>query len=955
MDPRSPSAVSQDPSPGSIDARGANGPRPLPGNRRFDPTQPIKQFLASGDYASGLGAQPGGVARAGTSPLALAPLNLGDMGNPATRVTVPGVAEAYLRDLYPGLAAFDTQNTPHQGNSVIEHTRLGLANLAEAGLSTPQKKLLRLAWLFHDVGKLANGRDPNHQDLSVPGAIAALSQYRLTPPQMETVQVLIGNHHAIGDLMRGEATRRQPGGAPLTVEDVARACGTAENARLLVRMWETDVRAVPGFADKEFGAPALGIPLSRNWADVGQQVGSRIASAVDDLVRRGAMQPLPAALAVATAAPDVSVVRALPSSPAASALPATALADLGRDRDGHPLPPPARSLTEPFPDARTALALPVLQDLGGSTHAMKVGSPGGSAGGTAYVRKEGGAGRGGAADTQRHVREEIATDGIYAALGVRVAPSIGIVDPATSKVIKFSKFLTGRSYNSLGAGTAELRDVRKQLAGQFVADAFLGNWDVIGDARENVLVGDDGVAYRIDNGGGMRHRAQGDLKTRGQFNAGVMDLWSMREQRGPRANTPVYEVFKSLKPAELATQAEALVASYRGNREAVVAAVAGAHDPGALQATLDSRIDSLAEYARQVRHYRQAGRTDAFIEEKTEAYQKALADGRPLDSPVPSPAPGQPSQAPPPEASSGGPSGGVARTRADLRPPGIAHGEYVQRTRNLPFGEPIPYESNMEVPGAVYAEAKTNPGLNYARAFGMSCDGATGDVVTVYHGAGAGRGSAGRNVRQAILAGGMRPGGTNYFGLGLYCVVNGADYVPNDFGGAGIIRGEYHAGRTCTANYAFHTLVPQWKRDYPEDAATITDESHQKCAAALAYGYSTLRDDYSAGNNAGTYTAGMLVCLDPARFRIMSIQERASRVGAPAQPMTVPLSRAAPGRAARAATTFAAWPDHHVRTSAGDPGYIPIEPGSQNRTTDSVAGHPVLATVIPRLAPGYTE
>jgi len=188
FDPRNPSAVSVDPQPAV-----PNGV-PLPGNRRFNPAQPIKQFVTAGDYAAGLGAQPGGVAsaRTGVSPLSLAPLNLGDMGPPATRITTPGVAEAYLRTLYPGLAAYDTQNGPHNGNSVIDHTLLGIRNIAEAGLSTPQKKLLRLAWLFHDAGKLANGRDPNHQDLSVPVAIDALATYGLSDSDMQTVQMLIG-------------------------------------------------------------------------------------------------------------------------------------------------------------------------------------------------------------------------------------------------------------------------------------------------------------------------------------------------------------------------------------------------------------------------------------------------------------------------------------------------------------------------------------------------------------------------------------------------------------------------------------------------------------------------------------------------------------------------------------------------------------------------------------------
>jgi hypothetical protein len=99
----------------------------------------------------------------------------------------------------------------------------------------------------------------------------------------------------------------------------------------------------------------------------------------------------------------------------------------------------------------------------------------------------------------------------------------------------------------------------------------------------------------------------------------------------------------------------------------------------------------------------------------------------------------------------------------------------------------------------------------------------------------------------------------------------------------------------------------------------------------------------------------MLVCLDPGRFRIMSIGERDRQGYHIAAPLTVPASRATPDRASRPETTFAAWPSHHVRTAPGDPGYIPIEPGATSRAMDAVAGHPVLATVVPRLAPGYTE
>lgn len=45
----------------------------------------------------------------------------------------------------------------------------------------------------------------------------------------------------------------------------------------------------------------------------------------------------------------------------------------------------------------------------------------------------------------------------------------------------------------------------------FVADAYLANWDVFGLNWDNIVRGKDGM-YRIDNGGTLTFRAQGDAK-----------------------------------------------------------------------------------------------------------------------------------------------------------------------------------------------------------------------------------------------------------------------------------------------------------------------------------------------------------------------------------------------------------------------------------------------------------
>jgi len=54
--------------------------------------------------------------------------------------------------------------------------------------------------------------------------------------------------------------------------------------------------------------------------------------------------------------------------------------------------------------------------------------------------------------------------------------------------------------------------VVNKLKENFVADAILGNWDVVGLSKDNVMLGKDGKTYRIDNGGSLRYRAQGGLK-----------------------------------------------------------------------------------------------------------------------------------------------------------------------------------------------------------------------------------------------------------------------------------------------------------------------------------------------------------------------------------------------------------------------------------------------------------
>ena len=84
-------------------------------------------------------------------------------------------------------------------------------------------------------------------------------------------------------------------------------------------------------------------------------------------------------------------------------------------------------------------------------------------------------------------------------------------------------------------------DVREN----FVVDAWLANWDVIGLAADNIVLGPDGRAYRIDAGGSLLFRAQGAPKAFPPF---VEEHQTLLDQ-GKNPNSAA--VFQGLTKAEL--------------------------------------------------------------------------------------------------------------------------------------------------------------------------------------------------------------------------------------------------------------------------------------------------------------------------------------------------------------------------------------------------------------------
>ena len=89
----------------------------------------------------------------------------------------------------------------------------------------------------------------------------------------------------------------------------------------------------------------------------------------------------------------------------------------------------------------------------------------------------------------------------------------------------------------------------------FVADAWLANWDVVGQTNDNLLV-KNGEAYRVDTGGGLLYRAQGAAKG-DAFGNTVGEIDSLRD---PKTNPQAAKIFKHVTKAQLTDGAEAVAA-----------------------------------------------------------------------------------------------------------------------------------------------------------------------------------------------------------------------------------------------------------------------------------------------------------------------------------------------------------------------------------------------------------
>lgn len=104
----------------------------------------------------------------------------------------------------------------------------------------------------------------------------------------------------------------------------------------------------------------------------------------------------------------------------------------------------------------------------------------------------------------------------------------------------------------------------------FAVDAWLGNWDVVGLSLDNLQIGPDGKAHRVDAGGSLEYRAQGEKKP---FGATVDEIDTLRDAA---KNAKAAAVFGKMTKADIV----ASVAKVAAIEDSAIRAMVFEHGPG---------------------------------------------------------------------------------------------------------------------------------------------------------------------------------------------------------------------------------------------------------------------------------------------------------------------------------------------------------------------------------------
>ncbi|ECZ5235303.1 hypothetical protein AH156_20125 [Salmonella enterica subsp. enterica serovar Enteritidis] len=186
-----------------------------------------------------------------------------------------------------------------------------------------------------------------------------------------------------------------------------------------------------------------------------------------------------------------------------------------------------------------------------------------------------------------HAKSEVLAARLYEAMGIGGQDAQIIT--RDGKIGIASRWTDGLSQASAG-DLAKNEDV---LDG-FAADAWLGNWDVVGATYDNLKLNAHGKAIRVDAGGSLHYRAQGSKKGADEFGDVVDEIDSMRSKG---KNSQTASVFGKMTDADIAASVSRVAAlSDTAIRQIVEANAPGsAQDRIALADKLIARKKNLLE------------------------------------------------------------------------------------------------------------------------------------------------------------------------------------------------------------------------------------------------------------------------------------------------------------------------------------------------------------------------
>lgn len=141
-----------------------------------------------------------------------------------------------------------------------------------------------------------------------------------------------------------------------------------------------------------------------------------------------------------------------------------------------------------------------------------------------------------------HAYDELVANRIYRKLGIEV-PELRLAT-RNGQVSIASKWVDGLTQNKIALTTGKVPD---DVIDGFGADALLANWDVVGLNYDNMAQLPSGKWVRVDAGGSLRYRAQGQKKG-SAFGDDARELYTLRD---PSLNPQAASVFGRMTDDEV--------------------------------------------------------------------------------------------------------------------------------------------------------------------------------------------------------------------------------------------------------------------------------------------------------------------------------------------------------------------------------------------------------------------